>query len=776
VISKADYDEAVYNSRDALSMCRVYPHLVTALERRGTLDVYAVDEQMADLALQMTRIGLPVNSQMRQEIGDRLKALRTEAIEVLRPYTEGDFRESFVEWVAAFFAAKARKGEPVAGSLRVGLTRAQAEMDELLVTQKAWKEHKKANAGDAELVAGCEAPLANIADLLKTAKLVVKAAAFETDEFDGLVHTAESAFEIRKAIRRADCLLALEKKGVNFGAKVQQCAILRAAGVPLIKTTGKSGLPKVDKEVLESLRRHPSAKALLKYILVNSTINVYIEGEKRAGKSGGKSKPVMVTSDGYIHPNWSIHKITGRWGSSPNCFERKTRLRCRLVGEDGEGDFLRVDELYRKHKEGFLFEVAQFNPESGCVEYVVPSSIFRRFYQGPMYHWTHDLLDLCVTEDHRLMLFDYYEKESERSDLGYSKAVLHSVVDRTAAELWSSRGASNNTELQLSMLAFPFWNAVQVPVVDLGVERFDYQGWVYCLSVPSSYVLTWRNGKICVAGQCQNWSKRAGGGAENLRAMIEAPEGYTFIGADQAQLEARLIGAMSQCPYLLGIFQRGEDIHSAMAEIGFPLIWPKLAATYKEHKKAMPKGKKCQCADCAERDKMRDIVKHLEYGGFYGGKDQTLWEDVVSFFPDFTQRQTREFLVAFNQRLPEVLAWRQQTLNEAINEGVIRSPILGRCQVFPLGRVDPTVAYNYKAQSGGADLWALGAIEFMKCWDQFDSVDARLIHNGHDSVLVLVRNELAKQVEADVYSCWSREWNGVPFIMETKIANRWSET
>jgi len=43
-------------------------------------------------------------------------------------------------------------------------------------------------------------------------------------------------------------------------------------------------------------------------------------------------------------------------------------------------------------------------------------------------------------------------------------------------------------------------------------------------------------------------------------------------------------------------------------------------------------------------------------------------------------------------------------------------------------------------------------------------------------VTVLCRNELAKQVEADIYDCWNREWNGVPFRMEAKAANLWSET
>jgi DNA polymerase I-like protein with 3'-5' exonuclease and polymerase domains len=141
-----------------------------------------------------------------------------------------------------------------------------------------------------------------------------------------------------------------------------------------------------------------------------------------------------------------------------------------------------------------------------------------------------------------------------------------------------------------------------------------------------------------------------------------------------------------------------------------------------------------------------------------------------------TQRQVQFFLDSFARTCPEVLLWRQQTLREAINDGEIRSPILGRREVFPLGRVDPTVAFNFKAQSGGADLWALGALAFMELWDQFNEVLARTCHNGHDSMLILCREDLAKQVEVDVCKCWNREWNGVSFFVESKIANRWSAT
>jgi hypothetical protein len=598
MITPIELAEASYNARDVLGMCRVFPHLVAEVERTNTVDVYNTDETLADLALQMTRVGMPVNSELRAEIGQRLYALRDSAVEVLRPYTEGEHLGSFLGWVAIFFAAKARKGEPVEGAIRIGPTHAQAAVDEIQDVQRQWREYKKENKEDAEAVALADKMLAEAVELLKPAKADLKAAKFEEDANDGLVHSAESAFDQRVKIRKADAALAVAKAGVKYTAKVQQAAILRTAGVPLTEVTDKAKLPKIDKDILERFSRHPSAKALLKFVAVSSTISVYIEGEKRAGKTGGKSKPVMVTADGYLHPQWPIHKITGRWGSSPNV---------------------------------------------------------------------------------------------------------------------------------------------------------------------------------------QNWSKRAGGGEENLRAMIEAPEGWTFVGADQAQLESRLVGAMSQCKYLLDVFQRGEDVHGAFAYIGFPDVWPKLAAAFKAHKgsagfDAEGKPLKCPCPTCAERDRVRDLTKREEYGAQYGGQAKAIWEALVGDFPALTQRQVQYFLDSFARTCPEVLVWRNEVLREAINDGEIRSPILGRREVFPLGRVDPTVAFNYKAQSGGADLWALGALAFMEKWDQFDSVDARLIHNGHDSVLILCRQELAKQVEADVYTCWNREWNGVPFFVEGKIANRWSET
>ena len=144
-------------------------------------------------------------------------------------------------------------------------------------------------------------------------------------------------------------------------------------------------------------------------------------------------------------------------------------------------------------------------------------------------------------------------------------------------------------------------------------------------------------------------------------------------------------------------------------------------------------------------------------------------------FTDLTLQDVKDFLATAEAKMPRVMQWRQQTLNETIQNNEIRSPLLGRRQTFPLGRVEPTVAYNFKAQSGGADLWALGALKFMQKWDQWED-DARLVQNGHDSILIVAKEEIADQVAKDVEECWSTTWNDVPFLMESAVGHRWSDT
>ncbi|KKL23324.1 hypothetical protein LCGC14_2426510, partial [marine sediment metagenome] len=52
----------------------------------------------------------------------------------------------------------------------------------------------------------------------------------------------------------------------------------------------------------------------------------------------------------------------------------------------------------------------------------------------------------------------------------------------------------------------------------------------------------------------QNWPKQNMKGRPNLRSQVVAPPGKTLVGADYAQLEARIIGMMSGDPFLVETF------------------------------------------------------------------------------------------------------------------------------------------------------------------------------------------------------------------------------
>lgn len=513
LLSESQLSEGRYNARDALATARLYKPLCEALQRFDVVNVYLHDREMAKLALAMQLQGMPIDEKERQRVGGTLRQIRDEAIRLLESFTLGP---DFIEWIATYQAAKPRKDDCRAG---------------------------------------------------------------QTSD-DGTVESAESAYAKRVVRRRNELVKRWEKlrsKGknpINIGAKVQLAALLRCAGVEL-KVLTKSGIPKINKGVLETHAQNSAAKAALNYGITASVIKTFVDN-------------LDVKQDGAIHPRWSIHKITGRWGSNPNV---------------------------------------------------------------------------------------------------------------------------------------------------------------------------------------QNWSVRAGGGAENLRRMVKAPEGFVFAGGDFAQIEARILACLSRDALLVKIFADNRDIHAEMAAVGFPREWPGLDSHYKEHG-----GQVETCKICQARKKARDMTKRLEYGGWYGGKAETVWSAVVKDMPGLMLRDVEAFNRNLASAMPGVIRWRAEVLKEVTATREVRSPFLGRRETFPLGRVDPGVAYNYKAQSGGADLWCLGALDYVKTWPQQGLTSGRIIHNGHDSALILAAKEDAKEIIKDAAAAWSRTINGVTFPMEFKQAERWSET
>ncbi len=269
----------------------------------------------------------------------------------------------------------------------------------------------------------------------------------------------------------------------------------------------------------------------------------------------------------------------------------------------------------------------------------------------------------------------------------------------------------------------------------------------------------------------------------NLRKQVIALPGRTFIGADYAQLEARIIGMMSGDEFLCNIFLGAvgcndcetappgkycpaHDVHTVFACEVFPGFLEKSKAEYKE---------------------LRDLVKRGEYGAFYGAAIETMYSSIVKEFPEVTLAQVAKIVQIIANKMPKVALWHQSLMKDAIQTGEIRSAILGRRRCFPMGHADPTVVRNHPVQATAADVMNLGFLRLIAKLTELGlyRIDSRTkcavepILQVHDSIVLDVDVGVADDVVDIVTRMLSQEhtFNGTHMIYpaEAERSDVWAE-
>lgn len=91
-----------------------------------------------------------------------------------------------------------------------------------------------------------------------------------------------------------------------------------------------------------------------------------------------------------------------------------------------------------------------------------------------------------------------------------------------------------------------------------------YEDYVYCVKVPSSFVVVRRNGKVSISGNCQNIPR-----GSIYRNAFQAEDGNLIVGADFSNIEARLLADKSGDPNFIQIFKNNLDYHLETAKAVF---------------------------------------------------------------------------------------------------------------------------------------------------------------------------------------------------------------
>ncbi len=295
------------------------------------------------------------------------------------------------------------------------------------------------------------------------------------------------------------------------------------------------------------------------------------------------------------------------------------------------------------------------------------------------------------------------------------------------------------------------------------------------------------------------WKKQPDGTMKmirpNLRRQIKAPPGRKFVGFDFAQLEARNLALISGDEFLMEVFASGRDIHTECSRIVFSgaggtTPFDRLDIV---DGVATPGGVivVTPCEQCGKSDfhdvkckkakmkkQLRDLVKQIEYGAFYGGSPETLWKVLLKEGFNVKLSDVVAAISSLMRKMSGIVRWQRQTVAKAaLPPHTIKDFILGRRRVFPMGNVDPNEALNYESQSTAAAIMDTGMA----------LMDARIVDRGykecypivqvHDAAAYECWADDCEDVAADIKDCYEQEYSRdgrtIPYPVDIKIADSW---
>ncbi len=238
-----------------------------------------------------------------------------------------------------------------------------------------------------------------------------------------------------------------------------------------------------------------------------------------------------------------------------------------------------------------------------------------------------------------------------------------------------------------------------------------------------------------------------------IRQAFVAPTGYKLIAADYSQIELRIMAHLSHDRGLLEAFNQGKDIHRATAAEVFGASLDQVS------------------------DEQRRAAKAINFGLIYGmspfglakqlGIDRSSAKDYVDlYFSRYTG--VREYMDNIRERARllghvETLFHRRLYLPEINAKNAQRRQYAER------------TAINAPMQGTAADIIKRAMITVDQ-WLQDSGLDARMIMQVHDELVLEVAEDLVDEVSAQVRQLMSAAADlAVPLVVDVGVGDNWDE-
>lgn len=240
---------------------------------------------------------------------------------------------------------------------------------------------------------------------------------------------------------------------------------------------------------------------------------------------------------------------------------------------------------------------------------------------------------------------------------------------------------------------------------------------------------------------------RRGGGAKIIRPLFIPDPGHTMIVGDYSQIEYRLLAHFSQEPLLLEAYRNGEDMHQKVGTLVAP------------HK---------------SKEEARDLGKSLNFAIVYGAG-----QEKVASMAKCSEEEAQTFLSEYWEALPQVIRWKNQTIEKAkVYGGIttylgrfIRLPGLSSYSLSERSHAE-RCSFNYVIQGSAAEVIKLAMIKVVEA-----GFLPRL--QVHDELLFSVMNHNEGYIAEVVFGLKKIMESvvkiDVPLVVDIHAGPNWSE-
>jgi DNA polymerase-1 len=212
-----------------------------------------------------------------------------------------------------------------------------------------------------------------------------------------------------------------------------------------------------------------------------------------------------------------------------------------------------------------------------------------------------------------------------------------------------------------------------------------------------------------------------------IRQAFVAPEGRVLLAADYSQIELRIMAHLSRDERLLEAFAAGEDIHRATAAEVFDRAIDEVDAS------------------------QRRAAKAINFGLMYGMSGWGLARQL-----EIGRKDADEYIERYFERYPGVRRFMDETRQSARDRGYVETLFGRRLWTEEIRsrngqrrQAAERAAINAPMQGSAADIIKQAMIDVDR-WIESEQVDARLVMQVHDELVLEVATDALETVRAGV--------------------------